>query len=39
MITDTLEEEGSPEPEGGRSMSFSRAGDASEGDSRRVSTV
>ncbi|XP_026736123.1 syntaxin-binding protein 5 isoform X2 [Trichoplusia ni] len=35
MITDTLEEEGSPEPEGGRSMSFSRAGDASEGDSRR----
>ncbi|XP_075975067.1 syntaxin-binding protein tomosyn isoform X9 [Anticarsia gemmatalis] len=35
MITDSLEEEGSPEAEGGRSMSFSRAGDAGEGESRR----
>ncbi|KAJ8716401.1 hypothetical protein PYW07_003028 [Mythimna separata] len=35
MITDTLEEEGSPEAEGGRSMSFSRAGDGSDGESRR----
>ncbi|XP_028043303.1 syntaxin-binding protein 5 isoform X3 [Bombyx mandarina] len=35
MITDTLEEETSPEAEGGRSMSFSRGADSVEGENRR----
>lgn len=39
MITDSLEEEGSPEAESGRSMSFSRASEAGESESRRVTPV
>ncbi|XP_061713961.1 syntaxin-binding protein 5 isoform X2 [Cydia pomonella] len=35
MITDSLEEEASPEPDGSRSASFSRGGDSIEGESRR----
>ncbi|XP_047990435.1 syntaxin-binding protein 5-like [Leguminivora glycinivorella] len=35
MITDSLEEETSPEPDGSRSASFSRGGDSIEGESRR----
>ncbi|XP_049872687.1 syntaxin-binding protein 5 isoform X2 [Pectinophora gossypiella] len=35
VISDALEEETSPEAEGGRSMSFSRAGDSGESESRR----
>ncbi|XP_013166003.1 PREDICTED: syntaxin-binding protein 5 isoform X2 [Papilio xuthus] len=35
VITDTLEEETSPEPEGSRSASFSRGGDNAEGEGRK----
>lgn len=39
VITDTLEEETSPEPEGSRSASFSRAGDSLEGEGRKVKII
>ncbi|CAH2046686.1 unnamed protein product, partial [Iphiclides podalirius] len=35
VISDTLEEETSPEPEGSRSASFSRGGDSVEGETKR----
>ncbi|XP_068617492.1 syntaxin-binding protein 5 isoform X3 [Battus philenor] len=35
IITDALEEEASPEPEGSRSASFSRGGDSGEGEGRK----
>ncbi|KAG6460221.1 hypothetical protein O3G_MSEX011851 [Manduca sexta] len=39
VISDTLEEETSPEPESARSMSFSRSGDSTDGESRRPALV
>lgn len=39
IISESLDEEASPEPEGSRSASFSRAADSAEGESRRVSTA